>query len=463
MAIDKLSSKGTSLETNGRPSKHRFRVTAVSVPQSNLLKVCFNDNETFTYHAQWLHDARNDRNPSRAAEDAFTVHAADAFILNAHHSGNGAGATVHVNWADGTATDFPGVWLCVFAPIVAKSQHTNGPVESGSLKHGWTTESLTIPEVDWNDIFPTTEVSAAGHQDAMTVKITNMILYEGSSSIIKIVNAPDPDIVSERDKKGTLVTKILKHLFGQVFVHPRRAIDETFNITDNYGADKLRGAELHNYQVGQVLLPHCDHAHYDHPAQIQGLYCLEGESYNTFVSSLAVLNTMRHEAPDLVPYLSKSAMVVGRAAHFYDPPMFQATVEPAVTLEPGFPNDVKRIRWHPHLAGSIVTDFDHFSKARAAYQKFQEILRRPSHQLTLIFRPGDLYIWNNFRTLHGRESVISTPRTSVGQTVPEQVVSERYRSIQIRRLKALVGESWLVHVPNPQLYEMAKLLDVGET
>jgi trimethyllysine dioxygenase len=39
-------------------------------------------------------------------------------------------------------------------------------------------------------------------------------------------------------------------------------------------------------------------------------------------------------------------MVAGRVAHFYDPPMFQATIEPAVTVTPGFPNHVKRIRWH---------------------------------------------------------------------------------------------------------------------
>jgi trimethyllysine dioxygenase len=199
-----------------------------------------------------------------------------------------------------------------------------------------------------------------------------------------------------------------------------------------------------------------------HPAQVQGLYCLEGESHNTFVSSLAVLETMQREAPDLFPYMLKSPMVVGRVAHFYDPPMFQATIDPAVTMTPGFPNHVKRVRWHPHLAGSLLAPFQDFIAARKAYQKFQEIARRPSHQLTLQFRPGDLYIWDNFHTLHGRERVISTPRTSVGQTVSEQVVSERYRSLQIMRLKELIDEAWLVHVPTPQLYELAKLFRCNE-
>lgn len=167
---------------------------------------------------------------------------------------------------------------------------------------------------------------------------------------------------------------------------------------------------------------------------------------------------MQKENPDLAQYLIKSPMSVGRVAHFYDPPMFQAVVEPAVTLTPGFGDHVKRIRWHPHLSGSLVTPFEDFCKAREAYQKFQEIIRRPNFQLKIIFKPGDLYIWNNFQILHGREGLISTPRTSVGQTVPEQVVSERYRSSQIKRLKSLVDENWLVHVPTHLLYDMARLL-----
>ena len=144
--------------------------------------------------------------------------------------------------------------------------------------------------------------------------------------------------------------------------------------------------------------------------------------------------------------------------------MFQATVDPAVTLTPGFAHlsSVKRVRWHPHLAGSLATPYDEFHKARQAYRKFQDILRRPSHQLTFVFKPGDLFVWNNFHLLHGRERVIEEagPRTSVGQTVPEQVVSEKYRSLRIKELKKVVNEDWLVHVPTVKLFDVAKMLGV---
>ncbi|KAI1310639.1 hypothetical protein F5Y03DRAFT_403026 [Xylaria venustula] len=440
---------------NGRDGT--IAILGVSLPTDRLLQVDFRDG-IFTYHVQWLHDARNDRSPSRSAEDSFVVHAPDARITAATLKGKGINVGIQVTWSDGTQTTFPGAWLRALAPMVAKQSLEDGFIgEDCSDNHGWVTDKIDIPEVHFDSIFPQQKPSVEQSEE-ISIKICDMLFHEGKSGIIKVVGLPAPDVQSERETRNTIVTKILKQVFGSVFVHPRRGADLTFNVTDNYGKEKNRGAELHNYRTDVVLLPHCDHAHYDYPAQVQGLYCLEGESYNTFISSVAVLHTMQQEAPDLYPYLLKSPMVVGRVAHYYDPPMFQATVEPAATLMPGFPDQVKRIRWHPHLAGSLVTPFDDFDMARQAYQKYQEILRRPTHQLKVLFKPGDLYIWDNFRNLHGRESVISVPRTSVGQTVPEQVVSERYRSLQIKRLKGLVDESWLVHVPTPKLYDMAKLL-----
>ena len=75
---------------------------------------------------------------------------------------------------------------------------------------------------------------------------------------------------------------------------------------------------------------------------------------------------------------------------------------------------VKRVRWHPHLSGSLMTSFDRYDIARLAHQKFEEVMRRDTHQLKVCLQPGDLYIWNNFTILHGRERVLKVPRTGVG-------------------------------------------------
>ena len=88
-------------------------------------------------------------------------------------------------------------------------------------------------------------------------------------------------------------------------------------------------------------------------------------------------------------------------------------------------------------------------------------MRRDTHQLKLVLKPGDLYVWDNFRLLHGREKVLTTPRTGVGQTVPEQVVHDRWRALSTKALREYVGDEWLVHLPMPQLKEMARIMEGG--
>ena len=151
-------------------------------------------------------------------------------------------------------------------------------------------------------------------------------------------------------------------------------------------------------------------------------------------------------------------MTVGRVSHFYGSPLYQASVDTAITTQPGRPGELKRIRWHPNLTGSLLAPYEDYKKARLAHRKFQEILRRDTHQLKRVLSPGDLYIWDNFRLLHGRERVLEVPRTGVGQTVPEQVVHDRYRALYTNKLKAHIDERWLVHLPVPQLRQLLRII-----
>ena len=80
------------------------------------------------------------------------------------------------------------------------------------------------------------------------------------------------------------------------------------------------------------------------------------------------------------------------------------TVDTAVSMVPGT-KDFKRIRWHPNFIGNILGPYDGYLEARRAQQKFLEIMRRPTHQLSLKLGPGDMFIWDNHRVLHGRERV----------------------------------------------------------
>ena len=419
------------------------------ISNGEALAVRFLD-ASVTFHAQWLDDAKCDYGPSRTALTAFCQTPPVARILKARIDK----AEIILTWIDGSVSSYPASWLRIMGSLVgSRSGESSPPLLSTWQSRGWLTDSLKIPSFDYEAIFADTTQMC----EATAETIMDELLMAPSTGIVQITGLPAPNIESERDKTNTLVTQVLKKIFGAVFQHPRRSGEKTFNVASHHEEDSKRAAGLPNYDTSQILLPHVDHAHYQHPIQVQGWYGLEGESENTFVSGLQALNTLRDQTPDLFEPLISAPMSVGRVVHYYDPPLYQGAVDTAVTMYPGTAQ-VKRIRWHPHLTGSIVAPFDEFQTARAAHHRLQEIMRRDSHQLKVILKPGDLYLWNNFTILHGRERVLQVPRTGVGQTVPEQVVADRYRALKIKRLRGRLEEKWLVHMPAAQLFHLGELL-----
>ena len=410
-------------------------------------------NGTFTFHTQWLFDAKCDKSVSRSAVTAYARAAADTRITKTHIFGHGIQTKLEIQWKDRTTSIFPALWLQAMVSVVATPNNveTEGSV---LIPPGWLAQDLQVPTIDYAEVFAENEETC----EATATRILDELMGETTAGIVRITGLPSPDMQSERDaSSNNLVTHVLKRICGGVFQHPRRAADTTFNVASHHKEGLTRATTLVNYDTSQILLTHCDHAHYQHQAHVQGLYGLEGESENTFVSAMAALRTMREESPALFDQLIRAPMTVGRAAHYYDPPLYQGTVDTPVTMYPGT-SRVKKVRWHPHLTGSLVTPFETFEVSRLAHQKFQEILRRDSHLLRVNLRPGDLYIWNNFTILHGRERVLEIPRTSVGQTAPEQTVADRYRQLKIRQLGEHVEEKWLIHVPTPQLCQMIELV-----
>lgn len=425
------------------------------------LNIDFQD-ASFTFHAQWLHDAQVDTNPSKDSDEVFSRKVAEARIQRASLIGTGVQSAVQITWTDGSKSSFPAIWLRAMAPLVAKRRDVETRT-SEINPTGWLADELAVPEVSYRDLFPENNSLLPEDLDAAKERILDAVLLKSALGIVKVVDLPAADLESERKRENTIVTKVLKELCGSVYFHPMRGADKSFNVTSHYTEDMKPGVVLPNYNTKKVLLPHSDHSHYTYPARIQGLYALEGQSENTFVSCFATLATLKKEAPHLYEPFCNAPMATGRVAHFYKPSMYQATTDTAVTMQPGFAGRIKRFRWHPHLTGSLHSSYDDFEEARVAHRTFQEIMVRDSHLFRFVMKPGDLFVWDNFRILHGRERVLEAPRTVVGQTVPEQVVADRYRAVKMAKLRDFIEDKWLVHTPMDQLHEMVKLVGMAET
>lgn len=453
-AQDTKTASGHGNNLGGNSSN--FMLSCRKCTHGNKVTVEFPD-ATFTFHAQWLHDARCDNGPARNADTAIcqqpiaTVH-----VERVKLSGEGTSMTLDVTWDDNLSSKFPGFWLRVMAPLVARSESLQSPPEEEPIPKGRMFNAVEIPEISYRDIFSegSKQEDRSNH---VHLEVLNKLLDPSSPGIVKIVHLPEPNFEDERNHKNNINTLVLKRLFGSVFVHPVRGSDQTFNVS-SHSKDAERAVGVANYDTTQLLLPHSDHSFYDTPNQVQGFYGLEGQSENTWVSVLSALANFRQEFPDLYHHLRDTPMTIGRVSRFYGDPLYQATVDTPLTSHPGFPGQFKRARWHPNLTGALLAPYGEYEGARLAHRRFQEVMRRDAHQLTLVLKPGDLYLWDNFRLLHGRERVLEVPRTGVGQTVPEQVVHDRYRALHVDVLKRHVDEGWLVHMPMPQLREMVRLI-----
>lgn len=431
----------------------RFVSSCEKCTHGNKVTVEFSDG-SWTFHAQWLYDARCDDGPTRNALTAFCEREATIQADHVRLTGQSKVSELEVKWNDGSSSKSPLAWLKIMAPLVAQPQGMK-TTQTVCRQFGWCVDKLRIPHIAYNDIIADHKGKEA--QDETRLRVLSLLLQDSSAGIIKITGLPEPDMKKELDHDSVL-TKILLQLYGEVWKHPKRDPNTTFNVA-SHNDDQKRANDLPNYDIKQTLLPHSDHAFYDNPIQVMGFYCPEGKSENTWVSSHAALKTTKEEAPDLYPYLCNAPMALGRVSRFYGGPLYQATVDTPVTLEPGSKDTIKRLRWHPNLSSSLLAPYEDFQKARLAHVKMQEIIRRDSHQYKIAFEPGDLYIWNNFRLLHGRERVLDAfgRRTGIGQTVTEAAVADRYRELLTEKAKKLLDEKWLVHMPAPQLEEAVKL------
>jgi trimethyllysine dioxygenase len=419
------------------------------------LDVSFKDLSV-TFHAQWLHDARCDKGSERRAPDVFCQQLKTIYIQQASVSGSGVDTTLDVTWDDGSTTPFPAVWLRLLAPLVAKMHDPTPVATKPIIPKGWLANEIVIPEISYHKIMG--EGLSNEEYTATKAWILDTLLLDGSPGIFKITDLPEVDTFKESTQVDNLLTVILKRLFGAVFQHSMRPPDATFKIASHYHESANRITELPNYDTAEILLPHTDHSHYDNPVRVQGFHAVQGYSENTFIHSFAALQTLYDEDPDLYDALCNAPYILGRIAQFYKPSLHQTTVDTAVRKMPAYPDQIKCIRWHPHLAGYLLSPYEEYERARRAHVKFQEIMRRDSHQLTVKLCPGDMYVWDNFRLLHGRERILSTPRLAVGQTVIEQDVNDNYRVKQMGFLGQYLGEHWIAQTPTWQLDNLVTLV-----
>jgi gamma-butyrobetaine dioxygenase len=145
---------------------------------------------------------------------------------------------------------------------------------------------------------------------------------------------------------------------------------------------------------------HTDNPYRDPVPQLQLLHCLEaaaegGES--VVVDGFAAAERLRHEAPDAFALLTRRAVPF----RYVEPGKVDLRAKaPLIELDAN--GDVAAVRYNNRSIAPFDLDPDEVEAFYDAYRRFGRLLHAPD--LTVGFRlaPGDLFIVDNRRVLHGR-------------------------------------------------------------
>ena len=145
---------------------------------------------------------------------------------------------------------------------------------------------------------------------------------------------------------------------------------------------------------------HTDNPYRDPVPQLQLLHCLEaaGEGGESIVvDGFAVAERLRREAPDDFDLLTKTSVPF----RYVEPGSVDLRhLAPFIELDAS--GDLRAVRYNSRSIGPIDLDPDAVSAFYAAHRRFGRMLHDPTMTVGFKLRPGDLFIVDNRRVLHGR-------------------------------------------------------------
>jgi [2-(trimethylamino)ethyl]phosphonate dioxygenase len=145
---------------------------------------------------------------------------------------------------------------------------------------------------------------------------------------------------------------------------------------------------------------HTDNPYRDPVPQLQLLHCLEaaaGGGESVVVDGFAAAERLRREDPTTFEIMTRSLVPF----RYFEAGAVDLRHEaPLVELDPE--GRVRRIRYNSRSMAPLELDAGEVPAFYAAYRKFSRLLHDPTQTVGFRLDPGDLFIVDNRRVLHGR-------------------------------------------------------------
>ena len=156
--------------------------------------------------------------------------------------------------------------------------------------------------------------------------------------------------------------------------------------------------------TGLALGPHTDNAYREPPPTLQLLHCLASSANggdNTLVDAFAVAEALRVAAPAKFELLARQPVLFT----YRDAEAKIAHRAPLIALDAR--GEVAQVRYSTRAAAPFELPDELVEPYYDAYQAFGRMLVSPEFQIMFKLAPGDLFIVDNWRVLHGRTGYTS--------------------------------------------------------
>lgn len=334
------------------------------------------------------------------------------------------GSAVEVRWGDGHVSRFHHVWLRDNCPLSRHPKSGHRLFETADIPRDIAPESLEVENgetlrVVWNE-------SAGPGDGRKSAYAAGWLRTHCYSRGERERRRPRPkpweretaegrpvfdfrDLGGDERRLYAMLSEVRDHGFARLAGVPARrgAIRDAVQLfgyirETNYGTvfdvESVPDAD-HLAYTARALGMHTDNPYRDHPPDLQFLHCLESTAKggdSVLVDGFRVAEALRVENPRAFGVLCRIPASFQLAGGGVD----LRSRAPVIQLDEW--GAVQRVRFSNRAAAPLEAEEDLVPAFYAALRAFAETAERASFKFTFRMEPGDLYIVDNGRVLHGR-------------------------------------------------------------
>jgi len=325
--------------------------------EGNRLEVAWPDGHRSTFHAVWLRDncpCPDCRHPSgQRLLDTRAIR--DDLALDSAQATDGA---LSVAFADGHAADFDADWLRDHCYCAGETRMTQ--------RRRWDA-AVVLPSLPYD------EVAAGGDG------LRRWLAFVDELGFAVLTGGPtEPETVT---RVAELFGFVLETNYGRLF--DVRSVVNPSNLA----------------YTGLGLGGHTDNPYRDPAPTLQLLHCLSssaGGGENTLVDGFRVAEELRARDPAGFELLTRHPI----RFRYADDTTQLETEAPVIALDAR--GDVSAIRFNTRSTAPFRVPADELEAYYNAYQAFGRLLEEDAFRIRFKLEPGDLFVVDNLRVLHGR-------------------------------------------------------------